>query len=395
MTGTDDTETTKGKGTVVAFPEKPKPAAQRKATVIYPPALKAHYLDLLLKYKADRSAKLGKPVGWQTIRDEIMREEDAKLAKRVAERDRVDVKEDRPRSNDLTLFDFKGWYDPQKSHFPSDAKFKYIDRFIRSLRLQGEIHHIELDAAKARREYLRDALFTFYRPDLAYADQDRSAWEPHVSKFLDHSVFVAYCSLEEQTAATSRYLLILVCDDFKNGIAPVDVLISFLPPDIQPETQFDTPVVSIALDALQRYDIQSSRVLKLYSGFFVTEKFSPGATSATATLTNPSQADFGLLGLPTPPPRHYNPRIHFIAPAQEPELSNHEQVTSAISWGTSYDDLFKRLGLEIIAQAGTTRWLDGPTSAPIKGFVKLEKTNPHHDTILAIHRKFALGYGPC
>gem|GEM_PF-5263293 len=144
---------------------KAKSADEQRAVLYYPEAFKRHYMDVLACFRDDLAERSGKPVGWQAIRDMVMQPEDERLTAELSgERDRIKVDSTRPRSPLVTLEDFKGWYHPRKSHVPSDIKFQYIERFVRSLRISGKIDEIERELDLAQGEYIRDALHLFYRP---------------------------------------------------------------------------------------------------------------------------------------------------------------------------------------------------------------------------------------
>lgn len=99
------------------------------ADLAYGPELKKRCLALLEGYRADLSAKQGKPVGWAQIRDMVMVVEDREIAD--------GAEGSGQRSFLVTTEDFKGWFSAKSSHLPSDMKFQYVLRFLRSLEVAG------------------------------------------------------------------------------------------------------------------------------------------------------------------------------------------------------------------------------------------------------------------
>lgn len=211
--------------------EADKAPGPEQVVPFYPPKLKSYYLDVLAKYKEQQSTARGKVVGWLTIRDEIMASEDAKLSEKMR-REGLEVEVDRPRSAALTLDDIKGWYKAGRSHLPSDGKFRYIDRFVRGLRLQGGIDVIERGFAESRREYLRDALASFYRPDVHLANVKTDMWLDAldgVSHLLHKASFAGFVKNRVNSGGRGQFLLLVLCGTFRRSIVPVDVMFWFVP----------------------------------------------------------------------------------------------------------------------------------------------------------------------
>jgi hypothetical protein len=143
----------------------------------------------------------------------------------------------------------------------------------------------------------------------------------------------------------------------------------------------------------------SSRLIYLYSGFIVLERYgmaSPMRTSgasASLALSSPTGASVSQSMLTSFLPRHFNPRVHlFPTTAEEQEAAI--PVNAAVSWPVDEVDLFRRMGVEIISQS-TTYWLDRPRSDPLAGFVQISERGPQYVSLLELRDKFAIGYRPC
>lgn len=324
-TSDDDT-----KGNVVPFPAaQGVQAGLREDQLVvpyYPDKLKRYYLDLLLRYKNQRAKELGRGYGWQSIRDEIMSAEDEELVEVMRKR-KINVDVDRPRSPYLTVDDLKGWYRAGNSHLPSDLKFQYIDRLIRGLRLEGRIEAIERALSEARREYFRESVTQFYRPDLAFPKQiDAEAKDPRVEvhEFMNRAVFVGVCQkgyegLQKMPdhGAPTRFVVILLCGEFKRCAVPVDLLACFLDDMAWSEAQSASsgPYRSIATNLISRCNTNEAHVISLYSGFFVPEVLTGIAVAemvAGLLLTaKPSDTAPYNQGFPHGIPRYYSTTIRF------------------------------------------------------------------------------------
>jgi hypothetical protein len=208
-----------------APPVQQPTAEQRRLLFYYPEAFKRHYMDVLERYRAELSERSGKPVGWQSIRDMIMETEDADELL-AAQRRKVDVGTDRPRSPIITKDDFKGWYDPEKSHLPSDLKFQYIERFVRLLRINGELDAIEKALDQDQVNYIRDALFLFFRPVpySAGANFLKGPNEERIHRQVSHTCFELKSTLLPLPAGQTGTCLLLF-RDYCNHIIPVEILL--------------------------------------------------------------------------------------------------------------------------------------------------------------------------
>jgi len=369
------------------------------ALVYFPDGLKQHYMDLLLRYKKQLAQESRKRVGWQAIRDQMMAREDA-LEAEEKRRLGVDVTVDRPRSDLLKLDDLKGWFNPQNTHLPSDPKFQYIDRYIRGLRAEGLLDEVERAASDAKREYHRECLAIFYQPQKAFQGNEPATHQGELARILDSTMFVAYCRPETDDPSFERqYLLLLFCHAFKGNISPVDVIGCVIPPSLEAGPLRVGTVQTTALECLRRLDTLSSRLVYLYSGFIVLERFglaSPMRTtgvSASLTLSNPSGAGVSQSRLTSFLPRHFNPRV-FLFPTAAEEQDAAIPVNAAIAWPVDGGDLFRQLGVEVISQS-STYWIDRPRSDPLAGFVQVSERGPQYGSLLELRDKFAIGYRPC
>ncbi|MBN8913232.1 MAG: hypothetical protein J0H65_14480 [Rhizobiales bacterium] len=369
------------------------------ALVYFPDGLKRHYMDLLLRYKNQLSKESGKAVGWLAIRDRIMAREDALVAE-AKQRSGYGVKVDRPRSDLVRLDDFKGWYNPKNSHLPTDPKFQYIDRFIRGLRVNGLLDVVEREVSSAKREYHRECLAIFYHPQNAFQGNEPSGFQSELARILDSTIFAAYCRPQGDDPSFERqYLLLLFCHAFKGNISPVDVVACVIPPGLEAGPLRSGSVQTTALECLRRFDTLSSRLIYLYSGFIVLERYglgspmrTPGA-SASLALSSPTGASVSQSMLTSFLPRHFNPRV-FLFPTAAEEQDASIPVNAAIAWPAEGVELFRQLGVEIISQS-TTYWIDRPRSDPLAGFVQVSERGPQYVSLLELRDKFAIGYRPC
>lgn len=368
------------------------------ALVYFPDGLKRHYMDLLLRYKNELTRTSRKRVGWLAIRDQIMAEEDAVEAEKEGWNDQ-DKKVNRPRSDLVRLDDFKGWYNPKNNHLPTNTKFQYIDRYIRGLRVEGLLDEIERTASDAKREYHRESLAIFYRPQMGFKGNE--AEQVELARILDRTVFAAYCRPQgDDPSFESQYLLLLFCHAFKGNISPVEVVACLLPPGLVAEPIGVGGVRSTALDCLRRFDTLSSGLIYLYSGFIVLESYaalSPMKTSgasASLILTNPSCASVSQSMLTSDLSRHYNPRV-FLFPTAAEEQDAPIPVNSAIAWPLDGPNVFRQMGVEVISESRGTYWLDRPRTDPLAGFVQISERGPQYVSLLELRDKFAIGYRPC
>jgi hypothetical protein len=201
-------------------------AQEKRRVLYYPDAFKRHYMELLARYREALSNQTGKAVGWQSIRDQVMAPEDQVLSRAQGDRWQVDVGTDRPRSPLVTLEDFRGWYNPQKSHLPSDIKFQYIERYVRLLRVTGEIDAIERELDQVQIDYIRDALHLFYRP-VPYAGETeilRGLNMERIERLVSHGCFeLETALLPFPPGQTGKCLLLF--RDYVSHITPVEILL--------------------------------------------------------------------------------------------------------------------------------------------------------------------------
>lgn len=201
--------------------------AEKRAVLYYPDAFKRHYLEILDRIRQELARQGGKPVGWKTIRNMVMAPEDEKLAReKGGQRDRINVETTRPESTAVSENDFKGWYDKDKSHLPSDVKFQYIERFVRFLRKSGAIDDIERALDLSQGEYVRDALHLFYRPNsyggdrLVLKERDLALAE----KFVSGGCFEVEAQWLGDRPPRPAVCLLLV-RDYGNHVTPVDIVL--------------------------------------------------------------------------------------------------------------------------------------------------------------------------
>lgn len=218
-----------------ATPVKSPTSEEKRRVLYYPDAFKRHYMDVLGRYRTALAERTGKPVGWQAIRDLVMAPDDQRLAKDRAHRDGIDIQKDRPRSELVSLEDFKGWYHREKSHLPSDIKFQYIERFIRQLRITGEIDAIDRALDEAQLEYIREAFHVFYRP-VPYAGETeilRAVNMRRIEDLVSYSCFELNAELLEMPAG-QKGVCLLVLRDYVSHITPVEIVLVRIRPEGPP-----------------------------------------------------------------------------------------------------------------------------------------------------------------
>ena len=209
-----------------ATPVKGRTSEEKRRVLYYPDAFKRHYMDLLGRYRMTLAERTGKPVGWQAMRDLVMAPDDQRLAKVRGHRDGIDIQKDRPRSELVSLEDFKGWYHREKSHLPSDIKFQYIERFIRQLRITDEIDAIDRALDEAQLEYIREAFHVFYRP-VPYAGETeifRSLDMPSIEALVSYGCFELDAELLEMPAGQKGVCLLLL-RDYVSHVTPVEIVL--------------------------------------------------------------------------------------------------------------------------------------------------------------------------
>lgn len=218
-----------------AAPVKGRTTEEKRRILYYPEVYKRHYMDVLARYRLALAERNGKPIGWQGMRDLVMAPEDQRLAQEMDRRFGIDVQRDRPRSELVSLEDFKGWYHPQKSHLPSDIKFQYIERFLRQLRITGEIDAIERALDEAQLEYIREALHEFYRP-VPYAGESELLRElnmPRIEGLVSFGCFELDAELLKLPAGQKGVCLLLL-RDYVSHITPVEIVLVRIQPEGSP-----------------------------------------------------------------------------------------------------------------------------------------------------------------
>lgn len=374
------------------------PKKDDPALMYYPDGLKRHYMDLLLRYKLQLAKDSGKRVGWQSLRDRIMEREDAEEAAEKRRQGYGGLK-DRPRSPLVNAEDFKGWYKPGNSHLPTNEKFQFIDRFIRGLRLNGQLDEIERIASDNRREYHRESLANFYRLTGELKRNEEALAQ--IALMLNHTIFAAYCRQPlEDPSFELQYLLFMFAHEFKGHISPVEIVACRLPAWLAPKAIRAGSLVSSALGCLTIVDTLASPLVYLYSGFIVLESYalrSPEMTqgaSASLILSNPSGAGVGQKMLSALSLPHENSRV-FLFPASSFAQDADIPINGVIAWPEGGSNVFNEMGCQIIAKPGSTYWLDRPREDALAGFVQITERSPQFNSLRELKEKFAIGYRPC
>lgn len=397
MSDTESQDEEAAKGKILPLPPSPAASGETErfeGAPFFPPTLKRHYLDLLAQFKTKLSADSGRAVGWQRVRDLIMEPEDTLLAASYASSS-LRIDNTRPRSTALTLDDLKGWFGPKAAHLPSDQKFQHIDRFIRGLRLSGDLDGIELSVATAERDYVHEALVTFYRPSSAYAypstETDHkvySAIEGAATIALDRAQFVAECHAPADAkgdlpanGSRDHFLLFLLCHKIRHGITPVDVIASF--PGIDSGYR---PTVTLPHKnghgklkpprLHDSVDLKNCVNLPLYSGFVVPERAGLDARTqpylcCKFVLTKYSRAHHANEGLAAWGRRTYHPRLDLLF-----------DPSCFILQGQLDDEIMR---------AGAAANIKFEYGEPRVGFASV----PDDDGTRYLRHKFAKGYRPC
>lgn len=360
----------------------------------YPPRLKGYYLDVLAKYKDEQSRTRGKVVGWLTIRDEMMASEDAKLREKMR-REGLEVEVDRPRSAALTLDDIKGWYKVGRSHLPSDRKFQYIDRFVRGLRLKGQLDVIELAAAEAQREYFREALSQYYRPDWSFItvdDKGEDCPSNEVAGLLSGAAFGSVCIFDGERSdgflsalrapGRERFVLLMLCGPYRQDLAGVDMIACHLPDwawgRLKKGSSGPGALRDRVGDVLSGLDVDDILLQHLYSGFIVPEEANVGSMTLFSV-----QASLYLRKL-TLSTRWGEGFVFQIRRYYDPQIDLVWSGVGGIGWENMEHDQFIRLGLGAITTPGQG-------SMKRQGFEKLVETR----LLRKVREKFAVGYRPC
>lgn len=238
----------------------------------YPDAFKRHYMELLRRYRDELSQQTGRRIGWQTIRDMMMEPEDRAVSDSLARSGAANDKA-RVRSTLVTLDNMKSWMDDDI--LPSDVKFQYVERFIRSLRVRGQLDEIEHALDHAQREYIGDALRLFYRPSPSVCRepgerQDRIM--PGVRELLSHSCYVLPAlAIESEPAQARVSVCLLILHDYGDHVTPLDIV-----------SLREAPPSGAPLDAVD--------FVPLYTGFLITETILPAIDLPTVS------SELGLMG---------------------------------------------------------------------------------------------------
>lgn len=152
--------------TMAADDEQPR--RYNRSSQVFPDSLKSKFRDVLVLYRAHLAKSLGRAVHWQELRDKIMKEvdhakwtaEDAALKAKGSARN---PKRQRERSEALHRDDLRKWCHPAAKTSLGDAKFQYVDAFIRNLDRSSLPDEILTLLRSQSEEQNRDALGRFFR----------------------------------------------------------------------------------------------------------------------------------------------------------------------------------------------------------------------------------------
>lgn len=244
-----------------------KPFTHRERFPYYPTELKHHYIDLLQRIKVELSRSSGKPIGWQTIRDMIMEPEDAAIAS--AEQEKIiqrgatkTARSPKDRDTFLTIEHLKAWN--KRAALPSDPRCYFIERFINRLRKDGKLEHVEYAATVAKQRYLKDALYSLYRPDTKLSIVGSTGWLLEDKEFseLSNSGFLVDGAL--LGSMSSKIDLILIFGQVDRLIFDVEILL------VRRKNKHPKSAVA---NSLSVDSVQPDNVILLFHGFFVPHRY--------------------------------------------------------------------------------------------------------------------------
>lgn len=265
------------------------PAANWGRFPYYPPDLKAHYIDLLRRIKDDLARASGKPVGWQTIRNMIMEPEDAAIAsaEQALRQQRHAIKAPRAqkeRDAFLTIEHLKAW--DKGGALPSDPRCFFIERFLNRLRSEGRIDHVEHAATIARQRYVKDALFSLYRPDVKLSWSGAANWSLKGLAFneLRNAGFLIDGALINPTFA--KVDVIFMFGEVDKFIFDVEILL------LRRMRQTSSPTTT---KMIAQADVQPSSLTLLFHGFLVPFQYLRSNAEGSEPSGSYIMADGGLL----------------------------------------------------------------------------------------------------
>lgn len=174
----------------------------------FPKALKEYARLALIEYK-DKNG-----IGNQKLRDLIMQPEDEALVSLS------DPKGPKTRDTRLTLDDIKKWLSVNSVHQIGDPKFTFINRFLQTLRISGELSDYNIKYCSERRNYHRqalcDVLSNAYEQETAITVLDGADQHYLISSF------------PEGTAAKFPTCLV-IAHGYLSGVTPLTLLFSEVP----------------------------------------------------------------------------------------------------------------------------------------------------------------------
>lgn len=121
-----------------------------KSRVSFPTEWKSVCLEAIDLYREEKRIDLGwKRLGWQNIRDEVMRDFDEyNEGKKYSE------------NTALTRQDFESWH--KGLSVLSDQKFIYVDRFVRQLTIDGKLEKIRTKIIRTHDAKIKDTFASIY-----------------------------------------------------------------------------------------------------------------------------------------------------------------------------------------------------------------------------------------
>ncbi|MCD1628099.1 hypothetical protein K7H22_19070 [Seohaeicola saemankumensis] len=196
-------------GKTVPLPLKfPSGSNQERMIGFFPKALKEYARLALLEYK-DKNG-----IGNQRLRDMIMQPEDDALV--------PFEKSKAPKTRDtrLTLDDIKKWLSAKSIHQIGDTKFTFINRFLQTLRISGELAEYDLRFCEERRNYHRQAL----------CDVLSNAYEQEAAiTALDGAHQHYLISAQTEGTAAKFPTCVIIAHGYAGGVTPLTLLFSEVP----------------------------------------------------------------------------------------------------------------------------------------------------------------------
>lgn len=230
-----------------------KPTAEKRASILFPAAVKEAHRQVLVLYKEHAG------LGDGQLRNAIMKDEDERFEKALAAR--VNEPGLDPQEI-LTKSHIAKWL--KKTHQPGDNTFQYIDRFVRQLDFDELGREAKRILRKQNFHSMRDALTRFYQVQ-SYGDLPQLKIFEALSFSVHGGLFAQLhppSATSKETATFHPVVILLFIGEIIDGFAEAHVTATFID-DLTPVTN---PAVAEILHARR---LELSRTLRLYSGYII------------------------------------------------------------------------------------------------------------------------------